>query len=273
MSAGQAWAEALRAWAIPEEILRSAPEPPFGFPTELFRRRGEAAADQPPSPTTRRALEALPSEGSVLDVGVGGGATSLPLAGRAAEIAGVDEQQDMLDAFGASAERTGVSTTLILGRWPDVADDAPRADVVVCGHVAFNVPDLGPFALALHEHAAMRVVMELTDRHPLAWMNDLWLTFHDVRRPTGPTADDAIAVLAEVGIGAERDDHSSTDHPAGHGFARREDAIALIRRRLCLGADRDRELAAALGDRLREHDGLWNAGPNDRGVVTLWWDV
>ena len=36
-----------------------------------------------PTPTTRRALEALPEGGSVLDVGVGGGATSLPLAGRA----------------------------------------------------------------------------------------------------------------------------------------------------------------------------------------------
>ncbi len=60
-------------------------------------------------------------------------------------------------------------------------------------------------------------------------------------------------------------------HGSG-GFARREDAIHSIRKRLCLPADRDPEIAEALGGRLRELDGLWDVGPEERTVVTLWWD-
>ena len=56
------------------------------------------------------------------------------------------------------------------------------------------------------------------------------------------------------------------------GFGRREDAIHSIRKRLCLPADRDDEIADALGDRLRKFDGLWDVGPVERTVVTLWWD-
>ena len=44
--------------------------------------------------------------------------------------------------------------------------------------------------------------------------------------------------------------------------ARREDAVALVRRRLCLPAERDADVGAALGDRLvLDADGDWSAGP------------
>ena len=81
MRAADRWREQLAAWAIPDAMLAAAPESPYGFATECFRRRGEAVADPESTPTTRRALEALPEGGSVLDVGVGGGGTSIPLAG------------------------------------------------------------------------------------------------------------------------------------------------------------------------------------------------
>ena len=64
-----------------------------------------------------------------------------------------------------------------------------------------------------------------------------------------------------------------TEDMAGSGFERREHAVALVRRRLCLTPERDGEIARALGPRLREHDGLWSAGPREQRVVTLWWDV
>ena len=56
------------------------------------------------------------------------------------------------------------------------------------------------------------------------------------------------------------------------GFERRDDAIALVRRRLCLKADRDGEIAESLGDRLKQRNGLWSAGPAEQRLVTLWWD-
>jgi SAM-dependent methyltransferase len=238
----------------------------------MFRHRAErSAAAAVTTPTTVRALEALPEGGTVLDVGVGGGATSLPLAGRAGTIVGVDGQADMLEAFEAAAAAAGVASRTMFGAWPDVAPEVDAADVVICGHVLYNVQVLEPFARALDAHARRRVVAELTARHPLAWMDDLWLRFHGLSRPAGPTADDAEEALRELGLELRREQRIDRDERGG-GFVRREDAVALVRRRLCLPADRDGEIGDALGDRLRETDGRWSAGPADQPIVTLWWD-
>jgi hypothetical protein len=100
-------------------------------------------------------------------------------------------------------------------------------------------------------------------------MRDLWRELHGIERPLGPTADDAEAALRELGLEVGREDRTVERHRGG--FERREDAVALVRRRLCLGADRDDEVARALGDRLAEDDGRWSAGPPAYGVATMWW--
>ena len=270
MTALEDWSTALRAWTIPQAILEAAPESPYGFPPELFARRAVTAADRSEvTPTTRVALEALHEGGEVLDVGVGGGATSIPLAGRAGLIVGVDGSAELLTSFRSSAAEAGVRSEIVLGTWPEVADEVRPVDVAVCGHVLYNVWELAPFVEALDRRARTRVVLELTDRHPLAWMHDLWETFHRLTRPQGPTAHDCEGALGELGIAPSRDERVQV----GAGwFDRRDDAVALIRRRLCLPAERDPEVAAALGDRLVKHDGLWSAGPPSGTVVTLWWD-
>jgi SAM-dependent methyltransferase len=269
----QRWRDQLEARRIPDPILEAAPESPYGFPTELFRRRARAITRASEStPTLMRAREALAEGGSVLDVGVGGGATSLPLAPGAGLIVGVDAQQDMLDAFGAAGAEMRVRTRSVLGTWPAVADEAPPVDVVVCGHVLYNVADLGPFAVALNGHARGRVVVELTQFHPLAWMAPLWRSFHGLAWPAGPTVEDAQGALHDLGFDVRRQDRDASGDWGG-GFTRREEAVALIRRRLCLGPDRDDEVARELGDLLRREDGLWSTGPAERVVATLWWDV
>jgi SAM-dependent methyltransferase len=269
--AAERWRDELARLAIPESILAAAPEPPWGFAPECFRRRGASVA-KTATPTTLRALEALPQGGSVTDVGVGGGATSLPLASRAGVILGVDAQPDMLEAFADNAAAVGVRAELVEGRWPEVADRVPVGDVVVAGHVFYNAPELGAFADAMDAHARRRVVGELTERHPLAWMRDLWLRFHGLDRPTGPSAEDALAVLREQGYDVRRDERTATIEDGGAGFAQRDAAIASVRRRLCLSAARDDEIADALGERLRRLDDGWDVGPAERTLVTLWWD-
>ena len=206
----------------------------------------------------------------VLDVGVGGGATSLPLAAVATLITGVDESADMFAGFLGSAREAGVEAATVEGRWPDASPGAPTADVVVCGHVLYNVGALEPFLRALDGHARRRVVVEITATHPLVWMADLWRRFHGLERPTGPSADLAVLAIGELGIEVRREDEARV--PRSGGFERREDAIAFIRRRLCLTADRDTEIEDALGERLAERNGLWAAGSVDHEIATLWWD-
>jgi precorrin-6B methylase 2 len=269
VNALERWRRELAGWAIPNEILEKAPESPWGFPPELFRRRPERAGAEA-TVSTRHALEALGDRGEVLDVGAGGGAISLPLAHRAARITGVDGSADMLERFLASAGEAGVDATAVEGRWPDVGSDVGPADVVVCGHVLYNVGELEPFVRALDDHARRRVVVEITATHPLAWMADLWMRFHGLDRPTGPSSDDAFEAVEELGIDVRREDEPRP--PRSGGFERRGDAVALVRRRLCLTAGRDAEIVDALGDRLAERDGLWTAGPAEHSITTLWWD-
>jgi SAM-dependent methyltransferase len=263
------WRRELAEWAIPDEIVAAAPESPWGFSPQLYLSRA-TASPRAPTATTRIALDALGTGGEVLDVGVGGGATSLPLAAAATRISGVDESADMFVGFLASAHEAGIEAGPVEGRWPDASPDAPSADVVVCGHVLYNVGELEPFVRALDAHARHRVVVEITSAHPLVWMADLWRRLHGLERPTGPSADLAVDAIAELGVEVRREDEARV--PRSGGFERRGDAIAFIRRRLCLSADRDAELAEALGERLVERDGLWAAGPLEHRIVTMWWD-
>lgn len=237
-SAEQQWADALAALAIPDDILSAAPVSPYGFDVGMFTRVAEEArASQTPSQRTAR--EALPESGSVLDVGCGGGAGSLPLVPPARHVIAIDEHAGMLEAFATGAEALGAAHTEVTGRWPDVADQAPRADVVVCYNVFYNAPDLGPFARALTGHARRRVVVQLGHEHPWAWMAPYWQHLHGLDRPEGPFAEDAVAVLSSLGYAVDvqrwtRPRAASRSH---------DEILPGLRRRLCLGADRDEEVA------------------------------
>lgn len=264
-TAAERWRLDLEAWAIPRHILEAAPQSPYHFPVQVFASRADAAATQL-THSNRRALEALPEGGTVVDVGCGAGAACLPLAPKAGEMVGVDSSAEMLEQFLQRARVAGTPASAVEGAWPDVADRTPSGDVVVCHHVAFNAPDLGEFALRLSDHARRRVVMEMTVTHPLTPTNELWLRFHGVIRPDRPTADGAEAALREAGIDVRREDWTA---PRPGGFASREELVASVRRQLCLTPDRDREIEEAIKDRIVERDGLF--GFPDRPVATLWW--
>jgi SAM-dependent methyltransferase len=262
------WREQLEGWAIPEEILAAAPESPWGFPVGLFRSRARRAGSKPATPSNLEAARHLPPGGSVLDVGAGGGAASLPLAGVAGRLVAVDESPEMVASFLAAAEAAGVPAEGVEGPWPEVAGRVGPADVAVCHHVLYNVADLGPFAAALTGHARRRVVAELTDRHPLAGLAPLWRRFHDLARPDGPGADDAVAALAELGLEVDRQDWENQDR---FGFDDFDELVAFTRRRLCLPAGRDPEVAEALvAHGTHQVDGIWVSG-QPRRLTTLSW--
>ncbi|HEX3214192.1 MAG TPA: methyltransferase domain-containing protein [Actinomycetota bacterium] len=262
------WREQLDGWAIPEEILAAAPESPWEFPVGLFRSRARRAGSRPATPSNLEAARFLPEGGTVLDVGAGGGAASLPLAGSAGRLVAVDESAGMVASFLDAAGQRGVAAEGVEGSWPEVAGRVGPADVVVCHHVLYNVADLAPFARALTGHARRRVVAELTERHPLVALAPLWRRFHDLDRPAGPGAGDAVAALGALGLEVDRQDWENQDR---FGFDDFDELVAFTRRRLCLPARRDPEVAQALLEQgTHQVDGIWVSG-QPRRVTTLSW--
>ena len=123
-SAARRWAELLDGWIIPDEVLFQAPEDPWAV---------TPAAVVPPwnpddSPARQAALEVLPPDGSVLDVGCGAGAASLALVPPAGSVVGVDPSQAMLDAFVTGCRARRVKHRAVLEDWPAAAASVDAAD-------------------------------------------------------------------------------------------------------------------------------------------------
>lgn len=249
MRASERWAELLADWAIPDDILAQAPESPWRHDTASF------VVDENLDRSTLAAAiaraELPPAAGSVLDVGCGGGRAAMALVPPAELVIGVDESHAMLASFSAAADAAVVESIAIPGRWPDVATDTPRADVVTCHHVVYNAADIVPFVEALTDHARNAVVVVLPAIHPNSAWNRAWKHFWDVDRPTGPTASDFADVLAELRIDAVR-----WEMPRPPLSVRGEDhstRVDTALRRLCLAEDRRPEVAEFLA----EHEPDW----------------
>jgi SAM-dependent methyltransferase len=256
MDAHHHWSTSLSQWAIPEAIMQQAPESPWIHPVSKFTPEGNLFVD---TPSRLRALEALGKNGTVLDVGCGGGRGAFGLVPPAQHVVGVDHQQGMLDVFAHEASVRDITFDVILGDWPDVAHITPVCDVVICHHVFYNVAHLEPFIHALSAHARRRVVVELPQQHPLASMSPMWKKFWNLDRPISPTADDALSVVTSLGYEAHLE--KFTQDIAVHNVT--QDDVRFTRIRLCLTADRDAEIYEYLTQHPIGH----------RENATLWWDV
>ena len=263
------WRGDLSAWAIPERITSAVAESPWVLPRQVFARRADRLTGAPGGASYERAWEALAPSGTVLDVGSGAGAACLPLAPRATTVTAVDSDERMLAMLAERADGIGLGLRPVAGQWPAVAPQVPPADVVTCHHVIYNVPDVEPFLAALTSHARRRVVVEITTVHPLTALSPLWLRFHGLTRPTGPTAADLLAILSEMGLKAR---HTEWSRPAEADYASFPELVDVTRRRLCLPPERANEVEAALLDMgiMREEPG--DLGSSGRDVVTIWWE-
>jgi SAM-dependent methyltransferase len=255
-TAAEQWKIDLASWAIPQEILDQAVEKPWIHPPALFEIPdviGDSLSHQ-------RAREAMPTGGTVLDIGCGGGVATFAITPPATHVIGVDEQEAMLDLYRAGAEKYSVSIETVLGQWPAVANITPVADVVTVHHVVFNVGEIVPFLAALNSHARKRVVIEAPVVHPMSNMSDGWKHFWNLIRPTVPQAGDLISVLDEIGIKAHIEFFESEillDKKV-------EGANGFIRRRLCLPEERQGEIDAFLDS---------NPRPDRRKLAVIWWDI
>ena len=242
--AAERWAAQLAGWSVPQEIVDTAPESPWFHDLRRFEVDDTLTRD---SVSSRWARDVLPPlGGTVLDVGCGGGRSSIPLVPPATELIGVDASGAMLDRFVAAAAAVGVARRTVHGEWPEVAGHTPVADVAICHHVVYDVADIVPFVLALTDHARLAVVVELPITHPMSGWAPAWRHFWDVSRPPGPVADDFVAVLRELGIDPEVE--VSRRSPPSGAASDPSRFVPTARRRLCLPAERDDELATWLAE-------------------------
>ena len=249
------WKKDLESWAIPQEIIDQAEESPWIHPPVLFQIP-DTITD---TVSHQKAKEALPENGSVLDIGCGGGIAAFALAEKAKHVIGVDHQAEMLTMFSENAKKRGLTSDVFEEFWPAVSASVPVADVVTCHNVVYNVPEIVPFLKALDEHARKRVVIEMPIHHPLANMDKLWKHFWSLERPKDPSPADLIEVLKEIGINAQVE--------YWPGTAREQldiDQTAEFNRiRLCLPKSRFAEVKDFL---------ISQPGSIERDLATIWWD-
>ncbi|MCY4664395.1 MAG: class I SAM-dependent methyltransferase [Acidimicrobiaceae bacterium] len=257
-TAAARWARQMADWAIPAEILGSAPRRPFVFSPEIFAAPEPGTFER--SLSNRRAVEALAGGGSVLDVGCGGGAAAFAVAPPATEVIGTDRQDDMLALFLETAERRDITASVHAGSWPEIADQVPVTDVVVCHNVLYNIIDVPPFVAALDAHARRRVVIEITPKHPQDRRRMLWRHFWNLERPYEPTAATAVEAIAEAGLNPVVEESRLPEDP--RAAKRREFEGPQWCRNLCLPPEREPEVTALIAD---------VPFPSER--VTIWWDA
>ena len=246
-------------WGIPENILAQAPQSPWVHPPESFKPVSDLTLATPSWLRAKEALDASQPKAQILDIGCGGGRGSLRLAPPAFRIVGVDQQQTMLDLFAKEATLRCIEFSTIKGQWPDVAEQTPICDVVVCHHVFFNVAELQPFALKMASHARRRVVAEIQMYHPLSNLSPAWKQFWNLDRPKNPTAFDAAEVIRNLGVDVQLETFEMDDPKIG--VTDRD--VEHTRIRLCLDASRDPEVREFLINRDR----------SPRTIATIWWDT
>jgi len=249
------WREILRDRQVPETIRAAAPEQNWSLEPERFRWRPDDPAQLSHRPSRHRALEALPKRGVVLDVGVGGGGSSLGLAKKVELIIGVDRLPTMLDSFEASARAAGVAARSVLGTWPAVADQVEVVDVAVSHHAVYGI------ARGIHHRLDGTRPSpgrpRALDRLPAGRLRPLWKAFHGIDRPDHRPAEEVEAVLVAMGLGVERVE--AVVPPRVPDVV--PESVAFARRRLYVGPECDAEIA----------EFLRTEPPEEHEVVALWW--
>ena len=269
LRAADRWRGELEAWVIPRRLLDAAEESPYGWSPWIWERMS-AAARSVPAPLTFEVVRRLAGEnGSVLDVGAGRGRVSLPLAVLGHDLTAVEPDAGMADGFEEEAARLGVAARLVRGRWPEVAEKVPQAEVVMSANVVYDVADIGPFVAALDNAAHRGVVVEMTERHPRVTIAPLFRAVHGVDRPDGPSVDDLVEVIVEeIGV---RPEVEHWERPVLLWFENWDEILAFYGKRVTLPLARRSELRPLLEPQVTEDDGRLYVGKRMGRHSTLWW--
>jgi len=138
----------------------------------------------------------------LLDVGGGSGRVSLPLADRCREVICVDPSPAMGEVFETSARDAGIrNARFVLGGWPETT--GVDGDVTLVAHVTYFVTDIVPFVQRLNQATRRRVLIGLHSPPPPNLFAPFFKLARGEEQALVPGLDELLAVLTELGIGAQ----------------------------------------------------------------------
>jgi SAM-dependent methyltransferase len=188
-----AWAARVRADREQVERCREIADPSdFYAPLAQRFAQDPGRTDDP----TLEVLRSLVTPGETwLDIGAGGGRYALPLARRGARVMAVDPSPAMLAVLRDGMERHAIrDIEMMEGRWPDVADGIPSAEVALMAHVGYDIEAIEPFLLAAEQRAS-RCVAVMAEGAMTTAASLLWEPVHGELRVPLPALPELISLL------------------------------------------------------------------------------
>jgi SAM-dependent methyltransferase len=227
---------------------RAASEDPWALPATRFAARPAS----PPDAFLGFLEPWLGPRRTLIDVGAGTGRLSAPLAARLDWVTAVEPSQGMRDRIPHAD-----NMTVIASAWLD-AEPAP-ADLVICAHVLYEVPEPVPFIEKLEASARERVFVVLRDTghlHPAE-------VYAGPRLGREPGLRDCFLLLRQLGVAP---DVAVFRYPANHRFESLDQAAAECRQALGTLWD-DHEGRAWLEQNLRRDEDGTLVHPGADGIA------
>ena len=146
------------------------------------------------------------------------------------------------------------NVSLVESTWEKAEVEA--ADLVLCVHVLYVVPEIEAFVRKLEAHARERVLVVLYRAPPQSQTYPLWKKIHREERLGLPSLPEFQEVLSQLGIDAQLDMLPALPP---RGFDDHQQALEQLSRRLYLAAGTPQmaSLEAMLPDLLEQVDGTW----------------
>lgn len=212
-------------------------------------KRGELAQDD----TVEKLAEFVSPDGTVLDIGAGGGRLAIPLTDYCSHVTAVEPSEAMRERLVATAEAWDVTNiSVIPDSWEDT--EVEPHDLVVSAHVVYTVQPVELFVRKMTNHAKRTAALISFERPATATYLPLWTAVHGEARIELPSFQQITTLLAEMEIDFDLTPLTSWDP---RPFKDREQAQTECEARLFVrvGSEKSRVLSDVLDDSLVEVEG------------------
>lgn len=263
------WASGLASWAIPEGLIEQAGVSPYGWPVGFWKKRRSQPEQLSHTPTWIHLVQGVPPGGSVLDVGAGTGRVSIPLVKAGFRVTAVEKNEGMAQGLVEEADRFGVALNIIVGSWPEVAEQVEVHDGVVSTHVVYDVPFIEGFLCAMEDRARRVVVLELPPHHPWSNLIPFYRELHGWERPLGPGVSELLEVITELRGELPWVEEWTQDTIVW--FDSWEELLETYQRRLVVPDDRLDELRILLEPKVTQTGDRFYFGEPTWPLHTIWW--